>query len=69
VVNLGEASASIVQKGLNIPYPRAAQLMDLIGELGILGPLKADSRSREVLMKPGGDPYKKLMQKYKKNQS
>jgi DNA segregation ATPase FtsK/SpoIIIE, S-DNA-T family len=69
VVNLGEASASIVQKGLNIPYPRAAQLMDLIGELGILGPLKADSRSREVLMKPGGDPYKKLMQKYKKNQT
>jgi DNA segregation ATPase FtsK/SpoIIIE-like protein len=69
VVNLGEASASIVQKGLNIPYPRAAQLMDLIGELGILGPLKPDSRSREVLMKPGGDPYKKLMQKYKKNQT
>jgi DNA segregation ATPase FtsK/SpoIIIE, S-DNA-T family len=66
VVKQGEASVTLIQRGLNIPYARAAKLMDLLGELGLLGPMKEDGRSREVLMKPGSDPYKKLMAKYKK---
>jgi len=66
VVQAGEASTSMIQKQLNIPYPRAAQLMDLLNELGILGAIRADGRTRDVTLKPGTDPYKKLMAKYKR---
>ncbi len=66
VVQSGEASTSMIQKQLNIPYPRAAQLMDLLNELGVLGSIRADGRTRDVTLKPGTDPYKKLMAKYKR---
>jgi S-DNA-T family DNA segregation ATPase FtsK/SpoIIIE len=66
VVREGEASTSLIQRRLGIAYPRAAQLMDLISELGILGATKEDGRTREVTMKPGTDPYKKLIAKYRK---
>jgi S-DNA-T family DNA segregation ATPase FtsK/SpoIIIE len=66
VVKAGEASTSMIQRQLNIPYPRAATLMDLMGTLGILGAVKDAGRSREVLIKPGTDPYRKLMSKIKK---
>jgi S-DNA-T family DNA segregation ATPase FtsK/SpoIIIE len=63
VVRRGEASTSILLRGLAIDYPRAARLMDLLGELGILGAPKDGGRAREVTIKPGSDPYKKLMQR------
>jgi S-DNA-T family DNA segregation ATPase FtsK/SpoIIIE len=63
VVRRGEASTSILLRGLAIDYPRAAKLMDLLGELGILGAPKDGGRAREVTIKPGSDPYKKLMQR------
>jgi DNA segregation ATPase FtsK/SpoIIIE, S-DNA-T family len=66
VVKAGEASTSMIQRQLNIPYPRAANLMDLMMTLGILGASKDGGRSREVLIRPGTDPYKKLMSKIKK---
>ncbi|MBX3063954.1 MAG: DNA translocase FtsK 4TM domain-containing protein [Anaerolineae bacterium] len=66
VVNAGEASTSQIQRQLNIPYPRAANLMDLMTTLGILGASKEGGRYREVLIKPGTDPYRKLMSKIKK---
>lgn len=66
VVRAGEASTSLIQRQLNIPFPRAAQIMDLLGQLGILGATREDGRTREVTLKPGTDPYRKLMAKVKR---
>lgn len=67
VVREGEASASLIQRRLGIGYPRAAQLLDMLVELGVAGSLKDGARgAREVTMKPGTDSYKKLMEKRKK---
>ncbi|HRE47231.1 MAG TPA: DNA translocase FtsK [Aggregatilineales bacterium] len=68
VVRVGEASTSLIQRQLNIPYVRAAQIMDLLNQLGILGGIKEDGRTREVTLKQGTDPYRKLMAKVKKNE-
>jgi S-DNA-T family DNA segregation ATPase FtsK/SpoIIIE len=67
VVAEGEASASLLQRRLGLGYPRAARLMDLLQELGIVGATKAGGRSREVLVKPGADPFKKIVDKKIKN--
>ncbi|MBN1566091.1 MAG: DNA translocase FtsK [Anaerolineae bacterium] len=67
VVAEGEASASLLQRRLGLGYPRAARLMDLLQELGIVGTSKAGGRSREVLVKPGADPFKKIIDKKIKN--
>lgn len=61
VVRRGEASTSLLVRQLGIDYPRASHLMDLMAELGILGVMRDDGRTREVLLKPGSDPYKKIM--------
>jgi S-DNA-T family DNA segregation ATPase FtsK/SpoIIIE len=58
-----EASVSLIQRRLGLGYPRAARLMDLLFELGVIGAAKPGGRSREVLIKPGGDPFKKLIDK------
>jgi S-DNA-T family DNA segregation ATPase FtsK/SpoIIIE len=63
VVAEQEASASLIQRKLGIGYPRAARMVDLLLELGIVGEFKADRRSREVLIKPGQDPFKDLIDK------
>lgn len=41
-------STSLLQRRLGIGYPRAARLMDLMEERGVIGP-SADGKSREVL--------------------
>lgn len=46
-----EASTSMIQRRLGIGYPRAARLMDLLQELGVIGPPKQGGRTREVLIK------------------
>jgi S-DNA-T family DNA segregation ATPase FtsK/SpoIIIE len=61
VVRRGEASTSLLVRQLGIDYPRASHLMDLMAELGILGGMRDDGRTREVLLKPGSDPYKKAI--------
>jgi S-DNA-T family DNA segregation ATPase FtsK/SpoIIIE len=58
-----EASASLIQRRLGLGYPRAARIMDLLFELGILGAARPGGRSRDVLIKPGGDPFKKILEK------
>jgi S-DNA-T family DNA segregation ATPase FtsK/SpoIIIE len=51
-----EASASLLQRGLKIGYPRAARLMDQLEELGVVGRPQAGGRTREVLMGTDEDP-------------
>ncbi len=51
-----EASASLLQRGLKIGYPRAARLMDQLEELGVVGRPQAGGRTREVLMGTEEDP-------------
>jgi S-DNA-T family DNA segregation ATPase FtsK/SpoIIIE len=48
------ASASLLQRRLRIGYSKAAQLIDLLEQQGIVGPAE-DGRSREVLKGDEGD--------------
>ncbi len=61
VVQAGEASASLIQRRLGLGYPRAARLIDLMHELGIIGPARPGGRTRRVLIKPGADPFQVIL--------
>lgn len=50
VSKMKRVSTSLLQRRLRIGYPRAARLMDELEEMGIVGPLTAGSRDREVLI-------------------
>lgn len=63
VIAEGEASASLIQRRLGVGYPRAARIMDLLQELGVVGDVQPGGRNREVLIKPGKDPFKDLIDK------
>jgi S-DNA-T family DNA segregation ATPase FtsK/SpoIIIE len=52
----GEASASLLQRGLRVGYPRAARLMDELEELGVVGRAQSGGRTREVLISEDEDP-------------
>lgn len=47
------ASVSLLQRKLRIGYSRAARLMDLLEERGIVGPAQGPGQSREVLANEG----------------
>jgi DNA segregation ATPase FtsK/SpoIIIE-like protein len=66
VIAEGEASASLIQRRLGLGYPRAARIVDLLHELGIVGEQEAGGRSRKVLIKPGQDPFKAMLDKRSK---
>jgi S-DNA-T family DNA segregation ATPase FtsK/SpoIIIE len=53
VEEAGRASTSYLQRKLRIGYSRAARLMDLLEEKGVIGPADG-SRPREVLSSAGG---------------
>ncbi|RMG84064.1 MAG: DNA translocase FtsK, partial [Chloroflexi bacterium] len=67
VVEEREASASLIQRKLGLGYPRAARLMDLLEQLGVIGDAVAGGRSRKVLIEPGQDPFKHIIDKKLKN--
>ncbi len=46
----GGASASLLQRRMRIGYPRAARLIDLMEERGIIGPPEPGGKPREVLL-------------------
>ncbi|MDX1995726.1 MAG: DNA translocase FtsK [bacterium] len=66
VVNEQEASASLIQRKLGLGYPRAARMIDLLEELGVIGEPVAGGRSRKVMIEKGKDPFKELDKKGKK---
>ncbi len=54
VLEAGKASTSYLQRKLRIGYSRAARLVDLLEENGIIGP-ENGSKGREVIVGRGGD--------------
>jgi S-DNA-T family DNA segregation ATPase FtsK/SpoIIIE len=48
VIKAGKASTSYIQRRLRVGYSRAARLMDLLEEKGVIGPADG-SKPREVL--------------------
>jgi S-DNA-T family DNA segregation ATPase FtsK/SpoIIIE len=53
VVNTGKASTSYLQRKLRVGYARAARLIDILEEKGVIGPGDG-AKPREVLIKPEG---------------
>jgi S-DNA-T family DNA segregation ATPase FtsK/SpoIIIE len=51
IVRAGKASASYLQRRLKIGYARAARLLDLLEERGIIGPGDG-AKPRQVLVAP-----------------
>ncbi len=58
-----EASASLLQRRLGLGYPRAARIVDLMEEIGVVGKQLPNGRGREVLIKAGKDPFKDMIDK------
>lgn len=54
VVKAGKASSSYLQRRLRIGYARAARLLDLLEDVGVVGPAEG-SKPREVLLKSTAD--------------
>ena len=50
MVTSGKASASLLQRRFKLGYNRAARIIDLLEERGIIGPQNG-SKPREVLVK------------------
>jgi S-DNA-T family DNA segregation ATPase FtsK/SpoIIIE len=55
VIHAGKASASLLQRRLRVGYARAARLLDLLQENGVIGPGDG-AKPREVFIKPEGMP-------------
>jgi len=49
VIRAGKASASLLQRRLRIGYARAARLLDLLEERGVVGP-QDGARPRDVMI-------------------
>jgi S-DNA-T family DNA segregation ATPase FtsK/SpoIIIE len=49
VKSLNKASVSLLQRRLRIGYTRAARLIDLMEEQGIIGPSESGSKPRRVI--------------------
>ncbi len=50
VRKVNRASTSLLQRKLRIGYPRAARVMDILEEMGVVGPSQGGGRERDVLL-------------------
>lgn len=50
VIDLGEASASRIQRQFKVGYNRAARIIDMMQKYNIIGPQQGGSKPRDVLM-------------------
>ena len=49
VVEMGQASTSLLQRKLKLGYARAARIIDQMEEMGVVGPFEG-SKPRQVLI-------------------
>jgi S-DNA-T family DNA segregation ATPase FtsK/SpoIIIE len=56
VRKLGKASTSLLQRRFRIGYTRAARLIDLMEDEGIIGPPTGTSKARAVVGATAGEP-------------
>lgn len=68
VVDTQEASASLLQRQLGLGYPRAARIVDMLEELGVVGDPVGGGRARKVLIPKGEDPFKRIIEKRMREQ-
>ena len=61
VVETQEASASMIQRRMGLGYPRAARIMDMLEELGVVGEVVGGGRARKVMIPKGQDPFKRIL--------
>ena len=61
VIEARKASASLLQRRLRIGYARAARLLDILEERGVIGPGEG-AKPREVYFAGGGKPNEELPQ-------
>ena len=54
VIEARKASASLLQRRLRLGYARAARLIDMLEERGVVGPGEG-AKPREILMKSEGE--------------
>jgi S-DNA-T family DNA segregation ATPase FtsK/SpoIIIE len=59
VIQAGKASASLLQRRLRVGYARAARLLDIMEEKGLIGPVDG-AKPREVYVKAEGGAQKKF---------
>ncbi len=52
VMETGQASASLIQRRLRVGYPRAARMIEMMAEEGIVSPPLRDGRREVVLRRP-----------------
>jgi S-DNA-T family DNA segregation ATPase FtsK/SpoIIIE len=67
VLNSKRASASLLQRHLRIGYARAARLLDILEEKGLVGPSDGSNRSREILIDKETYARVKLAEEESKN--
>ena len=59
VKQYGNATASLLQRKMNLGFPRAARLMDELYEMGIVGRPQEGGKKRELLISKDDDPIGK----------
>lgn len=62
IVETQEASASIIQRKMGLGYPRAARIMDMLEELGVVGEIVGGGKARKVLIQRGEDPFRRIIE-------
>jgi S-DNA-T family DNA segregation ATPase FtsK/SpoIIIE len=50
VISTGQASASFIQRRMRVGYPRAARMIEMMEEDGVIGPASG-GKPREILVK------------------
>jgi DNA segregation ATPase FtsK/SpoIIIE, S-DNA-T family len=62
VRQLNKASTSLLQRRFRIGYTRAARMIDIMEEIGVIGPPTGTSKAREVLPAPDGKSESKIVE-------